>query len=138
MSRVRGARAFLDRIRPAIEGAQGTIAAERIATLTPAGGPPAEAPPEVPAPPGYLPEVLFGLFLVNAACVLMASRFPQTQFGNVLLTTFFAEFVILVVALVRRPGTRSAQIHLRVDGGGDVMYGLGRDRAGAQLRLVYG
>jgi hypothetical protein len=104
VSRVRGARRFLDHIRPAIEGAQGTIAAERIATLTPPGGPPAEAPPEVPAPPGYLPEVLFGLFLVNAACVLAGARFPQTQFSNVLLTTFFAEFVILVVALIRRPG----------------------------------
>jgi len=104
VSRVRGAQAFLGRIRPAIEGAQGTLAAERIATLTPPGGPRAEEPPEVPAPPGYLPEVLFTLFLVNAGCVLGASRFPQSQFSSVLLTTFFAEFVLLVAALVRRPG----------------------------------
>ncbi len=104
VSRVRGARRFLDHIRPAIEGAQGTLAAEKIATLTASGGPPVETPPEVPAPPGYLPEVLFALFLLNAACVLAASRFPWAQLSNVLLTTFSAEFVILVVALIRRPG----------------------------------
>jgi hypothetical protein len=104
VSRMRVARTLLARLRPAIEGAQGTLAAEKIATLTPPGGPPAESPPEVPAPPGYLPETLFALFLVNAGCVLAASRFPRSQFSNVLLTTFFAEFVILVVALIRRPG----------------------------------
>jgi hypothetical protein len=104
VSRVRGARAFLERIRPGIEGVQGTLAADRIAVLTPPGGPPPQAPPEVPAPPGYLPEVLFGLFLVNAGCVLVASRFARAEFSNVLPTTFFAEFVILVVALIRRRG----------------------------------
>jgi hypothetical protein len=104
VSRVRGARVFLDRIRPAIESVQGTLSAERVAVLTPVGAPPAEAPPEVPAPPGYLPEILFALFLVNAACILVMSRLPRTSFGNPLLTTIFAEFVILVVALFRRRG----------------------------------
>ncbi len=104
VSRVRGARAFLDRIRPAIEGVQGTLATERIATLEPSGRPLGQAPPEVPAPPGYLPEILFGLFLIDAIFVLASTRFARAEFSNVLPTTFFAEFVILVVALIRRPG----------------------------------
>jgi hypothetical protein len=103
VSRVRGARAFLDRIRPAIEGVQGVLAAERIGTLTP-GTPPEQAPPEVPAPPGYLPEILFALFLIDALFVLASTRFARAEFSNILPTTFFAEFVILVVALIRRPG----------------------------------
>lgn len=104
VSRVRGARALLDRLRPAIEARQGTLAPERIASMIEPGGPPADAPPEVPSAPGYLPEVLFGLFLLNAVFVLAAVSFPRAQFGNVLPTTFFAEFVILIFALIRRPG----------------------------------
>ncbi len=105
VSRVRGARAFLDRIRPAIDAVQGTLAPERIATLTPPGRSPEQAPPEVPAPPGYLPEILFALFLIDAAFVLASTSFARAGlFADILPTTFFAEFVILVVALIRRPG----------------------------------
>lgn len=102
VARMRTARAFLDRIRPAIESVQGTLAPETMAAVPQAAGPEPEAAPEVPAPPGYLPETLFGLFLVNALLVLVSSRFPATNLANVLLTTFFGEFAILIVAMVRR------------------------------------
>jgi hypothetical protein len=104
VSRVRRARAFLGRVQPAIEAHQGVLLPERLASLTPPGGPPAEAPPEVPSAPGYLPEILFGLFLLNAVFVLAAFTFPRAQLGNVLPETFFGEFVILVFAFIRRPG----------------------------------
>lgn len=104
VSRVRIARAFLDRVRPAIESVQGTLSSEQMASLQPPGGSPQiDAPPEVPGGPGYLPEALFGLFLVNAAFVLIMERFPR-QLENILPTTFFGEFVILIVALIRRGG----------------------------------
>jgi hypothetical protein len=105
VSRVRVARTFLDRIRPAIEAVQGTLAPERIAELPmPAAQPIDDAPPEVPAPPGYVPEALFGLFLIDALLVLLAHRFPRTNLSSALLTTFFGEFIIMVVAFIRRAG----------------------------------
>ncbi len=102
VSRLRSARAFLERIRPAIEAAQGTLSFDQIAAIAPAvTATPADAPPEVPQAPGYLPEALFGLFLVNAVFVLLMQRFPN-ELDNVLPTTFFGEFVILIFALARR------------------------------------
>lgn len=105
VSRVRGARAFLDRVRPAIESVQGTLSPDQAAAIAipETSGPTETQPPELSRAPGYLPEILFGLFLVNAAFVLIMRRFPS-QIDNVLPTTFFGEFVILIVALVRREG----------------------------------
>ena len=103
VARVRTARAFLERISPAIEAVQGSLTPEQAATVEfPAT--PYEKPPEVPHPPGYLPEALFVLFLVDAALVLGSVRFPQAQLSSILLTTISGEIVILTVALIRRAG----------------------------------
>ena len=96
VSRVRIARKFLARVRPAIEAAQGSLPVEGFATPDP---PAVSQPPEVVRARGLVPEALFGLFLVDAALMLL----PYQEVGMVLLTTnFFAEIVLAVVALVRR------------------------------------
>ena len=100
VSRTRTARKFLGEVRPAIEAAQGRLEHVAETPSTPLG----DQPPEVPDPPGYLPEILFLVFLIDAALVLADLRFPRNQIGNALPTTFFAEIVLAVVALVRRAG----------------------------------
>lgn len=107
VTRVRAARKFLDRLRPAIEAAQGVLTPERAAVLDLPSEILQEKPPEVPGTPGYLPEVLFLLFLVNAAIVLASVRFPQAQLSGILFTTISGEIVILVVSLMRRAGRDS-------------------------------
>jgi len=106
VTRVRSAQKFLQRIRPAIDAVQGTLTPERTAAIeipsTSAATP--DKPPEIPRTPGYLPEVLFLLFLANAAIVLASVRFPKADLSSVLLTTIAGEVVIAVVALVRRAG----------------------------------
>ncbi len=106
VSRLRLARAFLDRLRPVVESVQGMLAAQDLGAL-PSGSAAAPAAPELPHAPGYLPEVLFAMFLLNAAFLLLMQFFPN-QVENILPTAFFAEFVVLIVALVRR-GERDAR-----------------------------
>jgi hypothetical protein len=101
VSRMRAARAFLAEIRPVIEAVQGRLdhlPAEAPATAV------VDIPPEVPRPPDFLPEILFAVFLIDAALWLTEFRFPRHQFGSALPTTFFAEIVLVIVALVRRAG----------------------------------
>lgn len=102
VSRERAARKFLDTIQPPIEAVQGRIAPDTIAEVLPAATAILDQPPEVPQAPGYLPEVLFGLFLLNAVVLLVDSRFPQTEAASVLPTTMFGEAFLLIVALARR------------------------------------
>lgn len=105
VNRVRAAQALLSELRSAIEAVQGSLAVDRIPVLEPVLSPrPLEPPPEVPQPPGYLPEILFGLFLLNAALLLVGLRFPRTEMSSALPTTILAEIVILTFALIRRPG----------------------------------
>ncbi len=100
VSRIRTANSFLALIRPVIESAQGALSAEAVLAV----GTPVEAPPpEIAAAPGYLPESLFGTFLLNALLLAAASRFPATpELPAILMNTLLAEFVLVVVALVRR------------------------------------
>lgn len=101
VSRIRAAQSFLGVIRPAIEAVQGTLASpEEVPVVQSAGGP--VNPPEVPESRTHLPEVVFALFLVDAVVILAALRFPRTQMESVLPTTFFAEIVLVIVALLRR------------------------------------
>jgi hypothetical protein len=105
VDRLRGARALLAELRPAIEAVQGSLAADRIAAIEPVSSTrPLDAPPEVPEAPGYLPEILFVLFLLNAALILVGQRFPRTEVSSALPTTILAEIVLLIFALIRRPG----------------------------------
>lgn len=101
VSRIATARKVLDTVRPAIEMVQGPLPPETVfetpsATATP------DRSSELPHARGYLPEVLFSLFLVNALAIMLNARFPRLEAANVLPTTLFCEFFVLIVALVRR------------------------------------
>ena len=107
VNRLRVARAFLTVVRPAIEAAQGRLEKIPVEAPSPAA---AIQPPEVRHAPGYLPELLFVLFLIDAALVLADLYFPRNQIGNALPTTFFAEIVLVIVALIRRAGRDSRRV----------------------------
>lgn len=104
VSRVRIARKFLAAIRPRIEAVQGVL--PPMLEPFPQESIIADAlPPPTPASPGYLPEIVFGVFLANAAMMWAIMRFPQSaELSGVLLNTIFAEIVLIVVALLRRSG----------------------------------
>jgi hypothetical protein len=89
-------------IEPAIEAVQGRLAPGAVPAVLPGPAPVSDQPPEVPSAPGYLPEVLFGLFLLNAVVILVDSRFPRSEASNILPTTMFGEAFLLIVALIRR------------------------------------
>jgi hypothetical protein len=103
VARIRAARSLMMTLTPAIEAVQGTLgpAEETVVTL-PAPG--FDKPPEIPESAGFLPEVVFSLFLLDALLILLEMRFPQSGIGGVLPTTIFAEIVLVIVALVRRSG----------------------------------
>ncbi len=103
VARIRTARAMLQKIRPLIENVQGTLTPER-ATIVDLPREPVGNPPEVTRAPGYLPEVLFALFLVNAALIVASARYPKAQLTGILFTTIFGEILLVVVALIRRAG----------------------------------
>ncbi len=104
VSRIRIARKCLAEIRPRIEAVQGVLPP----TLEPFPQAPSVTetpPPETPSPPGYLPEIVFGLFLANALMIWALMRFPQmTDLSGVLVNTIFAEMLLIVVAFLRRKG----------------------------------
>jgi hypothetical protein len=105
VNRVRTAQTFLAELRPALEAVQGVLAPDRVPALEPVSSArPLDSPPEVPQPPGYLPEILFGLFLLNAALLLVGLRFPRSEISSALPTTILAEIALLIFALIRRPG----------------------------------
>ncbi len=103
VSRLKTADRFLALLCPVVESAQGALPEEA----------PVEAPetPWVPPPPaivntpGYLPEFLFGTFLLNALLIWLATLYPKVpELPAILMTTLFAEFVLIVVVLFRRKG----------------------------------
>ncbi len=102
--RTRSARTFLATIVPLIESVQGKLAPERAAEVEPVPVPVAGKPPEVPSAPGYLPETLCGIFLLNAALIAASARFPRAQLSSILFTTISGEIVVLAMALLRRAG----------------------------------
>src|SRR5439155_252376 len=102
-ARLRAAHAFLAQLRPAIEAVQGSLAPERVAMLEQPGPPAGPGqPPGVPRTPGYMPEILFALFLADAVLVGIDQRLPRAGTSELLFTAFFAEIVLAVVALFRR------------------------------------
>ncbi len=107
VQRMRVARKFLAQLQPAVEAVQGAIAMERMEQLDDRSSAQAmEAapyqPPEIVSRPGYLPEVVFGAFLMNATLVLLNQRFHVPQVGNALVTTLLGEVFLLIVTLFRR------------------------------------
>jgi len=100
--RIRIARKFLAAVRSRIEAAQGVLTADLPEIPTPA---PEPALPDLVSTPGYVPEILFGLFLVNAVVIWASTQFTKVpEFPGLLLTTLFAELLLIVVALLRRKG----------------------------------
>ena len=99
VTRVSAARKFLAQVRPEIEAVQGVLAPEQ--TLANAHPPtPVDQPPAMPWKSGYLPEVLFGLFLFDAAIILLGYRFERAD-TTVLITTLLGELVLMLVTLIR-------------------------------------
>ncbi len=107
VSRMSIAHKVLPILRPMIEAVQGTLPANAQPI---AADQPAETPPVLVTNPGYLPELLFATFLLNALLIWASHRFPKTEeLPGILINTLFAEVLLIVVALVRRAG-RDARI----------------------------
>jgi hypothetical protein len=122
VSRMRTARKFLAQILPAIEAVQGAIASEQVEALDDRsssqssyamGGAALEQPPGIAQQPGYLPEAVFGIFLINGTLILMSVLLHSPQVMGALLTTLFAEALVLLVALFRR-GSRDPRRYIYV------------------------
>jgi hypothetical protein len=116
--RVSTARRVLAQLQPAVEAVQGSIALEQIQQIedqssSRAAGVGPDQPPEIVNQPGYLPETLFGLFLVNAALILASVQFHNAQVMGLLPTSLFAELLLVIVALVRR-GSRDFRRYVYV------------------------
>jgi hypothetical protein len=103
VSRIKTADNFLALIRPVIESVQGVLPAAAFPTVeTPAAEPP---PPKIVSAPGWVPEILFVTFILNALLIWASTLFPKVpELPAILLNTLVAEFVLIVVALVRRQG----------------------------------
>lgn len=103
VSRQKTADRFLALLCPVVESAQGALPAETPAEVVETPWEP--PPPAIVDTPGYLPELLFGTFLLNALLIWLATQFPKVpELPGILMTTLFAEFVLIVVALFRRKG----------------------------------
>ncbi|MGA3186521.1 MAG: hypothetical protein ABSF22_05360 [Bryobacteraceae bacterium] len=111
VNRLSTARHVLGVLRPMIEAAQGILAPSQ-QTVEPAL--PEPPPPELVSKPGYVPEIIFGLFLVNAFLIWASVAFPKIQeLSSMLLSTLPVEFLLLVVAFLRRKG-RDARVIIYV------------------------
>jgi hypothetical protein len=108
VSRIKTADNFLALIRPVIESTQGVLPMAAFPSVeTPFVEPPATEPPppKILSAPGWLPEILFGTFILNALLIWASTLFPKVpELPAILLNTLVAEFVLIVVALVRRQG----------------------------------
>lgn len=112
VSRVKTADNFLALIRPVIESVQGSLPAETVETPTAATWEP--PPPKIVSAPGWVPEILFGTFLLNALLIWASMMFPKVpELPAILLNTLIAEVVLIVVALVRR-GPRDPRVVIYV------------------------
>lgn len=104
VSRMTTARKVLGTVRPMIEAVQGVLP-EQISPVEIPSAALEPPPPEIVSSPGYVPEILFGVFLLNAVLIWAAMRFPKSQeLSGALINTLAAEFLLIVVALVRRKG----------------------------------
>lgn len=118
--RMRVADKVLMQLQSAIESVQGSIATEQIQQLDDRSSSQfqgvvaaSDQPPEITEAPGYLPEVVFGVFLINGLLILGSLRFHYVQINATLLSTLFAEALLLVVALIRR-GSRDFRRYVYV------------------------
>jgi len=106
VSRMSIARNFLSTVRPMTEALQGALPPQPSGGFeNPATGAWESAPPAIASSPDYVPEVLFALFLVDAILIWAAVRFQKVpEISGILLSTLFAEILLILVALLRRKG----------------------------------
>jgi hypothetical protein len=105
VNRMRTARRFLGVVRPIVEAVQGALPAGGIAAtkiFSPSSEPP---PPQLVSSPGYLPEIVFGLFIINAFLIWSAVHISKMQeIPSLLLSTLPVEVLLVVVAILLRKG----------------------------------
>jgi hypothetical protein len=107
VNRAKTARRVLGILRPMIEAVQGALPPHQYTFEIPAPEPP---PPELVSKPGYLPEIVFGLFILNAALIWASMHLPKLQeIPGLLLSTLPVEVLLTVVAILRRSG-RDARV----------------------------
>ena len=114
VSRTKIARNFLGTVRPMIEAAQGVLEPAQLgAVATPVAAWQPE-PPQLVSSPGYVPEILFALFLVNAGLIAFSLVFPKNaEIFGVVLNVLVTELLLVVVTLIRRKG-RDARVIIYV------------------------
>jgi hypothetical protein len=105
VSRMKIARNFLATVRPMTEAVQGVLTPIGLGTVETPYAAWEPEPPQIDSSPGYVPEILFALFLVNAGLVALSLVFPKnTEIPGVLINSVFAELFLIVFTLVRRRG----------------------------------
>jgi len=108
VSRMNIARNFLRTVRPLIETVQGVLPSQSFDIIETPPTPWEPAPPEIVSSPGYVPEVLFTLFLINAVLIWASVQFPKIpEIPGILMSSLFAELLLIVVAMFRRKGNDS-------------------------------
>lgn len=105
VARMKIAAKFLATVRPMTEAVQGSLAPQQLDAIAIPYTPSEPEPPTLISTPGYLPEVLFGLFLIDAILIWASVRFTKIpEISGILPSTLFAELLLIVVALIRRKG----------------------------------
>jgi hypothetical protein len=101
VSRQTTARSFLAALTPAIEGVQGTLAAQDIE----AGADSAAAPPIAPSPRFAAAQALFGLYLLDALVAAIIYLVPRAGASVIFPASILGEFMLAIITLVK-PATR--------------------------------
>lgn len=105
VSHLKVARGFLSAVLPRIEAAQGSLTPGQFDIIEISSPAPLPAPPKLVSSPGYLPEILFAVFLVDAALIYASVLFPKVQeIPGVLINLLLGELTLIVVSLIRRKG----------------------------------
>jgi hypothetical protein len=142
VSRMKTARAFLATVRPLIEAVQGVLPMDGTVLIETPPSAWETPPPDLATSPGYVPEVLFGTFLLNAVMIWASVQFPKVQeILGVLITTLFAEILLIAVALVRRRGRDTrvviyVLIALAIVGFGFDIVTIGRELGNWYLNVI--
>ena len=98
VTRSRAAHRLLEQIRPAIEQVQGALPEGPVEFAKSKK----DWPPEIPKSAGLVAEALFGLFLLDAALLLIDARFPIAGMSSLFPVALLGEFLLAAVALYRR------------------------------------
>ena len=104
VGRMRTARNFVAQLQPAIEAVQGAVLIQQIQELEDRSSSQSLSD---------LPEIVFALFLINAALILASLLLHNSEVMNVLPTSLFAEVLLVMVALFRR-GSRDPRRYIYV------------------------